>query len=156
VRLGGCPNVSCNPLSPIRQSAAKPAGDHVQLQLFALCGLYKHRSKSSKRAVLLAIAVAVYLTAKIPCSNILKMRVSVLFHPRVRSALPRPVRRELCSSLLFTRYKTTGTTPQPPKNANAPQKLEYRPINTPRTPQPSSTHAKTALRRGNTRTCEDQ
>ncbi|KAL4749820.1 hypothetical protein BDW72DRAFT_125744 [Aspergillus terricola var. indicus] len=76
------------------------------------------------------------------------MRVSVLFHPQMRSALPRPVRRELCSSLLFTRSKTTGTTPQPLKNANAPQKPEYRSTIAPRTPQPSPTHAKTALRRG--------
>ncbi|KAL5000064.1 hypothetical protein BDV10DRAFT_41863 [Aspergillus recurvatus] len=75
------------------------------------------------------------------------MRISILSHPQLCSALSRPVRRELCSSLLFIRSKTTRIAPQP-RNETAPQKPEYRPVNASRTPQPSSTHAKTALRRG--------
>ncbi|KAL4899773.1 hypothetical protein BDW74DRAFT_107570 [Aspergillus multicolor] len=79
------------------------------------------------------------------------MRVAILFHPQLRSALPRPVRRELCSNLLFVRSKTTHSAPQPSKNAalpQKPQKPEYRSIQPARTPQPSTTHAKTPPRRG--------
>ncbi|KAL5050748.1 hypothetical protein BDW71DRAFT_105700 [Aspergillus fruticulosus] len=76
------------------------------------------------------------------------MMVSILFHPQLRSALSRPVRRELCSRFLFIRSKTTRIAPQPPKNETATQRPEYLTIDAQRTSQLSSTHAKTALRRG--------
>ncbi|KAL4782476.1 hypothetical protein BJX76DRAFT_290663 [Aspergillus varians] len=77
------------------------------------------------------------------------MRLPVLFHHQLRSALPRPVRRELCSSLVFIRPKTTHTAPHPSKNEHPSLKPKYSGSNAQRTSLPSSSgHAKTALRKG--------
>ncbi|KAL5342812.1 hypothetical protein BJX70DRAFT_270971 [Aspergillus crustosus] len=77
------------------------------------------------------------------------MRIPILFHPQLRSALPRPVRRELCSSLLFIRPKTTYSPPRPPKGDTLPTKPIEFGKRSPRTTLPPYTgHAKTATRKG--------
>ncbi|KAL4922502.1 hypothetical protein BDW62DRAFT_172652 [Aspergillus aurantiobrunneus] len=78
-----------------------------------------------------------------------KMRLPVLFHPQLRSALPRPVRRELCSNLGFVRSKTTRSASQPPKNESSSFKQKYGGNIAPRVSLPSTTgHAKTTPRKG--------
>ncbi|KAL4962130.1 uncharacterized protein BDV14DRAFT_111619 [Aspergillus stella-maris] len=73
----------------------------------------------------------------------------VLFHPQLRFALPRFVRRELCSNLRLVRPKTTRSAPQPPKTEIPLSKLKYTGSNSLRTPPPSAAgNAKNALRKG--------
>ncbi|KAL4946711.1 hypothetical protein BDV06DRAFT_54804 [Aspergillus oleicola] len=73
----------------------------------------------------------------------------VLFHPQLRFALPRLVRRELCSNLRIVRPKTTRSAPQPSKNESPSLKPKYTGSNPMRTPPPSAVgHAKNALRKG--------
>ncbi|KAL4929116.1 uncharacterized protein BDV17DRAFT_291113 [Aspergillus undulatus] len=77
------------------------------------------------------------------------MTQPILLHPQLRSALPRFVRRELCSSLKFVRPKTTHSIHPPSKNGTATWKTKYGGSSTSRTSPPSSAgHAKNTLRKG--------
>ncbi|OJI98152.1 hypothetical protein ASPVEDRAFT_79813 [Aspergillus versicolor CBS 583.65] len=66
------------------------------------------------------------------------MRPPVLFHPQLRSALPRSVRRELCSNLVFIRPKTTRSAPQPPNNESPSLKPKSASSSIPRAFPPAS------------------
>ncbi|KAL2818795.1 hypothetical protein BDW59DRAFT_126579 [Aspergillus cavernicola] len=70
------------------------------------------------------------------------MRIPVPFHPQLRSALSRPLRRELCSSLVFVRPKTTHDAP--PFKVELPSYFKTGSSGS-RLP---ATHAKTSPRRG--------
>ncbi|KAL2870258.1 uncharacterized protein BJX67DRAFT_279030 [Aspergillus lucknowensis] len=77
------------------------------------------------------------------------MRVPILFHPQLRSALPRSVRRELCSSLVFLRPKSTRDTPRPTKREASSLKTKEGANNVSRNSISSSTGLpKTVTRKG--------
>ncbi|PTU24074.1 hypothetical protein P175DRAFT_0469704 [Aspergillus ochraceoroseus IBT 24754] len=77
------------------------------------------------------------------------MRVPVLFHPQLRSVLPRPVRRELCSALVFVRPKTTHSPSRSSKLEPSSLKLKESNTHVPRSSFPSSpAPSKTTIRRG--------
>ncbi|KAL3485622.1 hypothetical protein BJX62DRAFT_229389 [Aspergillus germanicus] len=76
------------------------------------------------------------------------MRVPILLHAQLRSALPRPVQRELCNSLVLLRTKTTYNAPRLAKTEGSNPKMRENTINTTRSSLPSSPHTKTAIRKG--------
>ncbi|KAL2836565.1 hypothetical protein BJY01DRAFT_221846 [Aspergillus pseudoustus] len=76
------------------------------------------------------------------------MRVPTMFHAQLRSALSRPVRRELCSSLVLFRLKTTNSAPRVPKREAPTLKSKENTSNSMRSSIPSSPHTKTTIRKG--------
>ncbi|KAL4885573.1 hypothetical protein BJY04DRAFT_179995 [Aspergillus karnatakaensis] len=76
------------------------------------------------------------------------MRVPILFHPQLRSSLPRPVRRELCSSLLSIRPKSTQSAPRIPKSEHTPTNPSHSNKRPPRTYVPPAGQSKSPIRKG--------
>ncbi|KAL3473440.1 hypothetical protein BJX99DRAFT_198518 [Aspergillus californicus] len=77
------------------------------------------------------------------------MRIPILFHPQLRSALSLPLRKELCNSLVFVRPKTTQSALETPKDRSPFLKPKGGGNHGSRTSLPSATaHAKTTIRRG--------